>query len=270
MMRKLSLALALVLWSGLAWAQSTFTMPPPAGVTVMGVQVVTSCGGVSLTANAVAFVAMNAQGQLCTNAGGTTVTATQGNKGTNAQAWWVEIGDTTNGPASVKAASTAPASTDLSLVVGINPNSVNANGQATKANSAPVTIASDQYADPCASGVAKSSVVIAITSATTTSLVAVSGSTAVYVCGFSVSASNVVTTANILSFEYGTGASCTGTHALTGGYGTGSVLAAAPSSYAYGNGSSTIFSAPAANGICAVTTIGGSGAFEGVLTYVQQ
>lgn len=44
----------------------------------------------------------------------------------------------------VKAASTAPAATDPSLVVALSPNSVNANGQATMANSAPVVIASNQ------------------------------------------------------------------------------------------------------------------------------
>jgi len=53
------------------------------------------------------------------------------------------LGDGTNAVA-VKAASTAPGAADPALVVAISPNSVNANGQALKANSAPVTIASDQ------------------------------------------------------------------------------------------------------------------------------
>lgn len=44
----------------------------------------------------------------------------------------------------VKAASTAPVATDPALVVAISPNSVNANGLATPANSAPV-VASDGY-----------------------------------------------------------------------------------------------------------------------------
>lgn len=44
----------------------------------------------------------------------------------------------------IKAASTAPGATDTALVVSISPNSVNANGAATSANSAPVVIASDQ------------------------------------------------------------------------------------------------------------------------------
>jgi hypothetical protein len=57
------------------------------------------------------------------------------------------ISDGTNA-AAIKAASTAPLATDPALVVAISPNSVNGNGQATKANSAPVTIASDQGATP--------------------------------------------------------------------------------------------------------------------------
>lgn len=45
--------------------------------------------------------------------------------------------------AAVKAASTAPVATDPALVVAISPNGVNANGQATSANSAPIVGASD-------------------------------------------------------------------------------------------------------------------------------
>jgi hypothetical protein len=55
------------------------------------------------------------------------------------------ITDGTN-KAVVKAASTAPATTDPALVVGISPNGINPNGSATSANSAPVVIASDQAA----------------------------------------------------------------------------------------------------------------------------
>lgn len=50
--------------------------------------------------------------------------------------------------AAIKAASTAPLATDKALVVAISPNSVNANGQATMANSAPVVIASNQASFP--------------------------------------------------------------------------------------------------------------------------
>lgn len=50
--------------------------------------------------------------------------------------------------ATVKAASTAPVATDTALVVAISPNSVNANGQKTMGNSAPVVLASDQTSIP--------------------------------------------------------------------------------------------------------------------------
>lgn len=48
--------------------------------------------------------------------------ATQSTAGTNAQAWWVRIGDATNGPAAVKAASAAAVATDPALVCAISPN----------------------------------------------------------------------------------------------------------------------------------------------------
>ncbi len=53
--------------------------------------------------------------------------------------------------AAVKAASTAPVAADAALVVAISPNSVNANGLATIANSAPVVAASLQYETVAAS-----------------------------------------------------------------------------------------------------------------------
>lgn len=124
--------------------------------------------------------------------------------------------------------------------------------------------------DPCQNtNATKSSVAINISSATTTQLVALSGTLSVYVCGFSLTISQVVTTANTILFEYGTGASCgTGTTVLTGLYGAGGITAAQPivvSEYGL-----TLFTAPAGNALCALTAIGGSGSFQGVLTYIQQ
>lgn len=162
--------------------------------------------------------------------------------------------------------------TALSTILGtttlINAGPVGTGSQRIAVGQDATTVAGSTP-DPCSVG-NKSSVIIAVTSATTTSLVAVSGTTAVYVCGFSMSVTDVVTTANIFSFEYGTGAACTGTHALTGLYNTGAVTASNPTQYSYGGAGMTIFSAPASNGICMVTTIGATAAFEGVLTYVQQ
>src|SRR6185295_1939004 len=54
----------------------------------------------------------------------------------------VRMGDGTN-TAAVKAASTAPVATDPAIVVAMSPNTQNANGQATMANSTPVVMASD-------------------------------------------------------------------------------------------------------------------------------
>lgn len=59
----------------------------------------------------------------------------------------VKVTDGTN-TGVVKAASTAPVAADPALVVSISPNSVNANGQATMANSAPVVISSNQTSFP--------------------------------------------------------------------------------------------------------------------------
>ncbi len=140
----------------------------------------------------------------------------------------------------------------------------------TVVNSGTITVTQSSV-DPClSSGIAKSSVPISITTATTTALVAPSGVLTVFVCSFSMTISQVVTTANTIKFVRGTGATCgTGTADLTGAFGTGGVTAAAPLAVTSGSGG-TQFKGNANDGICATTTIGGSAAFVGVLTYVQQ
>lgn len=66
------LALAFGIWLSLASAsfgQTTFAMPPPAGVALIGLQVVASCGGASLTAGSTpAYAVMDTTGKLCTAA----------------------------------------------------------------------------------------------------------------------------------------------------------------------------------------------------------
>lgn len=114
--------------------------------------------------------------------------------------------------------------------------------------------------DPCQTPSAlKSSVSVAITTATTTQLVALSAGKAVYVCGFSATFGATTT----LGFEYGTGTNCgTGTTALTG------VMAPATGTFISMNSDGTDFTAPSGNALCAVST--GTGGIQGVLTYVQQ
>lgn len=80
MKRHFLTAAALLLTPLTAHAQTPFTMPPPAGVTVVGVQVVTTCGNALLTNNSIAFLAMNTSGQLCTNATGSGTTTVVGNQ----------------------------------------------------------------------------------------------------------------------------------------------------------------------------------------------
>lgn len=124
--------------------------------------------------------------------------------------------------------------------------------------------------DPCQNpAVAKSSVSIAISSATTTQLVALSGSTIVYVCGFTASA--IAGTNPSLQFEYGTGSSCgTGTTVLTGAMATGvTVSATAPGPIFTDPRGATAFKTAAGNALCAVTA-GTTPNFQGYLTFVQQ
>jgi hypothetical protein len=124
--------------------------------------------------------------------------------------------------------------------------------------------------DPC-SYAKKNSVAIAVSTATTTALVAVSGSTTVYVCGFDFSIAASATTATTAQLEYGTGAACVTTHtALTGTYGSGdAAVSTTPTVISRGDGSATVLAGIASNGICIVTA-GTTNLVEGSLTYVQQ
>ena len=122
--------------------------------------------------------------------------------------------------------------------------------------------------DPC-EGATKSSAPINVTSPGTVQLVAISGSTAIHVCGFSLSIAPSATSADTAQFEYGTSTNCTGTNALTGLYGAGDLTTAAPPlSVNLGNGGQTMFSTPAANGLCIVVA-GTTVNVQGFLTYVQ-
>lgn len=145
----------------------------------------------------------------------------------------------------------------------------------TIVNSGAVTVsgtvtATPPATDPCASsGITKSSVLVNITSATTTQLVALSGTTIVYVCNFTLTVSQVITTANTIKFVYGTGSACgTGTTDLTGTFGAGGITASLP--MVIMGGGNTLFKTIAGNALCATTAIGASGTFQGIVTYVQQ
>lgn len=69
-MNKLWLALLGLLLAAPAQAQTKFTLPPPAGTVLLGVQVVASCGNAGFVSTGVAYVAMDETGALCTNSSG--------------------------------------------------------------------------------------------------------------------------------------------------------------------------------------------------------
>lgn len=133
-----------------------------------------------------------------------------------------------------------------------------ASGNLKVATQTPVTLAANT--DPCADpNVAKSSVAISVTSATTTNLVSASGTTKVYVCAFEISS-----VGGTSKLEYGTTSSTacdTGATALTGPF--------AAASNVNLSGGGTLMSTPASQQLCIVSGASTT-ATAGVLTYVQQ
>jgi hypothetical protein len=87
---------------------------------------------------------------------------------------------------------------------------------------------------------------INVSTATTTQLVAISGSTSIYVTAYDVIAGG---TGNI-TFEYGTGSNCgTGTTALTGAY-----PLTAQAGIAKGSGVGVVLKVPSGNALCVLTS----------------
>ena len=100
--------------------------------------------------------------------------------------------------------------------------------------------------DPSSGKGTPSSVAINVSTATTTQLVALSGSTAIYVTSFNFIAGG---TGNV-TLEYGTGSNCgTGTTALTGAY-----PLTAQNGIANGNGLGAVLKVPAGNALCILTS----------------
>jgi len=124
--------------------------------------------------------------------------------------------------------------------------------------------------DPCQDVSAiKQSAAIAISSATTVQLIALSGTTTIYVCGFTAAAG--AGTNPSIQFEYGTGTNCAGSPTvLTGAMATGvTVATGVPGPIFTSAGAGTVFKSAAGNEICAVTA-GTTPNFQGFISYVQQ
>jgi hypothetical protein len=138
-------------------------------------------------------------------------------------------------PGTMTSGNSAPLQIDINGNLRTNVMNSNANGPATMANSSPVSL-----------GGLNQSVPINISTATTTQLVALSGSTKVYIMAWDVIAGG---TGNI-TLEYGTGASCgTGTTVLTGAYNL-----TAQAGIAKGSGAAPVLVVPAGNALCALTS----------------
>ena len=120
--------------------------------------------------------------------------------------------------------------------------------------------------NPCTTSAPRTNKAVALSSAATTEMVALTTGNVIYVCEFSMTISQVVTTANTIKFVYGTGTACaTGTTDLTGAYGTGGITAGIPILVTGGG-----FKTPVSNALCVTTTIGGTGFFHGNISYISQ
>lgn len=129
---------------------------------------------------------------------------------------------------------------------------------------------SNSLPDPCQNqNAAKQSVVINVSSATTTALVTVSGTTKVYVCGFSLTILGLATTGGTAQFESGTGVACASNAAVLTGSFLGANTAGASTPITSPPLSGSVTATPAANGLCLVTT-GTAPSFQGIVTFIQQ
>ena len=123
-------------------------------------------------------------------------------------------------------------------------------------------------ADPCSSDqVVKKHAFVNITTATTTSVIAVptNQQQAIFVCSVSGQLFST-TTASTLNFVTGTGAACSSPTTVTATY-TNAAGATAPILLSGGN---NVLTVPLASGFCAVSTVGTTPAIAVDVTYVIQ
>ncbi len=308
-----------------ALAQTTFTMPPPAGVTVIGIQVVASCGGGSLTANQIAYVAMDTTGALCTNASGgggglsvtdgasftansskftpiggqynsSPTTLTSGDQGTWAftaqRAGIVDVTAASSNalysaitspvPCSVTAAwntntgltNTQPVACNGSAnpYVDLGKNNGTAGTPSTSVLSVqgassmtPILVTPSAPADPCFAGT-KTNLPISQNGTSSVQLIALSGSTVIYVCSLSLVAAGATTVA----ITTGTASACASNTTAVIGSTTvaNSMSLSANGGLTLGSGVGTIAKGVAAYELCMV--LGTNVYVAGNLTYVQQ
>jgi hypothetical protein len=216
-----------------------------------------------------------------------TTYSAEGPQGAQGSPWWVrptdgtnnmpmgdaaargvfeKVTDGTNGPAAVKAASTAAAAADPSFVVALSPNSPvpagsNLIGAVNEDRGGTALVA-----DPCQAN-AKS--YVSINQTANAQLVAGTASKKIYPCSVHI----VTATAQNIALVEGTGSTCgTGTAGVTGFGGATAATGwnfAANGGIAYGDGSSALGAeGTAADNLCLFQS--GTGQVSGGLSYVVQ
>ena len=126
--------------------------------------------------------------------------------------------------------------------------------------------------DPCQNpDQLKSSAKITLTSTTAQKVVAASGTTKVYVCGFSATIQGSATTVGTLQFETGTTVTnpCDTTTATLTDVFQGNITASVPTLVTSPGGGFTNFTGAASGDLCAVAT-GTTISVKGYITFVQQ
>lgn len=284
-----------------AKAQTTFTMPPPAGVFLGGYQVVVACGGAALSANNLAFGTMDTTGVICTSStggGGGAVTIADGadvTQGAKADAACgtatgtcslialikylntsvnaaIPAGTNLIGDVNLRQGGTALSTTNgayfnqlqgnavLSATNGSYANILQGNAVLSQASN-PLPVSSD----PC-QGAAKTTAAFSSSSGGPVSIVALSGSTKVYICAIAA----ITDTAIKLSFIDGTGGSCASAqHALIGSTTAANGMSlAANGGFTLGSGNGTVAVTAAASAFCFLQS--GTSLVAGTVTYVQQ
>lgn len=253
-----------------ARAQTTFTMPPPAGVTVGGMQVVTTCGAAAgLVAGNLAFASMNTDGEICTAGGGGGLSVTDQAAWTQGVSSFTPGGGVFNDAATLSSGEqgTYRLTTKRAQIIDVDTSGnalYTAMTSAIPAGTNRIGYASD---DPCANKT-KTNKQFTTNGTSSVELVAVSGSTTIYVCSLAF----IVSSASKVAFTTGTGTACATNNAAVIGSTTANIANsmsfAANGGLTLGSGAGTIAKGAASSALCMINSV--DQYTSGNLTYVQE
>lgn len=261
-------SLGLVAWAGYAVSQVVPSPGPPTGIACAFNTVPPT-----LTSGQAGWVQCDNAGKIITSGGGGgggAVTIADGAdvaEGTTTDG--ACAGDATSGCTVLARLSRISARLTTILSTGIPVTNANANGQATMANSSPVVIASNQTAaDPCMFQ-AKTNLPISQNGTSSVQLIALSGSTSIYVCSMFLMTNSTATTFAITT---GTGSACVTGNAAVIGTTTANIANSmnliTGAGFTLGSGQGTVAKGAASSELCMI--LGANVFVSGNLTYVQQ